>query len=206
MGLVKRKEEKKEGERRKRKRDFSGLLEGLSDPDPMVRRWCARDLAQYIEASPFLVQQLKKESNKSVREVIITSLIKIGDRTAVEGLIECLRSDDAHLRNSAIEALKEMPDKVSRFMEDLIRDPDPDIRIFAVNIMESLRDRNVEDWLIRIIENDSHINVCGAAIDLLAELGTEKALPSLEKVKKRFSESPYIQFAAEMAISRIRGS
>ncbi len=206
MGLVKRKEEKKEGERRKRKRDFSGLLEGLSDPDPMVRRWCARDLAQYVEASPFLVQQLKKESNKSVREVIITSLIKIGDRTAVEGLIECLRSDDAHLRNSAIEALKEMPDKVSRFMEDLIRDPDPDIRIFAVNIMESLRDRNVEDWLIRIIENDSHINVCGAAIDLLAELGTEKALPSLEKVKKRFSESPYIQFAAEMAISRIRGS
>ena len=209
MGLVKRDQKKQSadmvGERRKRIRDFVGLVKGLSDPDPTVRRWCARDLAVFSEASKHLVEQLKKEEDKSVKEVIVTTLIRIGNKEAVQGLIECLRSDDAHLRNASIEALKHLPHKVSPVMEQLLKDKDPDIRIFAINILESLKDERVEDWLIYVIENDPHINVCGTALDLLTEVGTEKALPSIAKVKERFN-NPYINYVADIAVRRIRGA
>ena len=208
MALVKKKERETKNigeEKRKRPRDFEGLIEGLSDPDPMVRRWCARDLSHFSDSSPYLVEQLKKEKDRTVKEVIVTSLIRIGDEKAVKGLIECLRSDDAHLRNASIEALKHLPHRVSPIIEALLKDEDSDIRVFAINIMESLKDRRVEDWLISIIQNDSHINVCGTALDLLAEVGTEKALPAIEDVKKRFNH-PYINYVAETAVKRIKGA
>ena len=208
MGLVKRgiqEEQIIKEERRRRPRDLNGLIEGLSDPDPTVRRWCARDLASFPEASTHLVECLKNEKDRSVKEVIITTLIRIGNKEAVQGLVECLRSDDAHLRNASIEALKHLPHKVSPVIEGLLNDEDPDIRIFAINILESLKDERVEDWLIQVIENDPHVNVCGTALDLLTEVGTEKALPFIAKVKERFDD-PYIKYAADIAIRRIKGA
>ena len=206
--LIKKEEEKvkeiKE-ERRKIQRDFEGLITQLSSKNPMERRWAARDLADYKEASKHLVKQLMKEEDISVREVIISSLLRIKDEVAIEGLIECLRSDDAHLRNSAIEALKEIPEKVGPYIEKLLQDKDPDVRIFTINILASLRHPKVIKWLIEVIEKDENVNVCATALDLLAEVGTEEAIPAIKKVKERFKNEPYIQFASDIALKRIKG-
>jgi len=203
---IKKKEEKvfeiKE-ERRKIQRNFDGLIAQLSSSNPTERRWASRDLAEYKEASTYLVEQLMKEKDISVREVIISSLVAIGDEIAVEGLINCLKSEDAHLRNSAIEALKQMPEQVSAYIEKLLKDKDPDIRIFAINILESLKHPDVVKWLIEVIEKDENVNVCATALDLLAEIGTEEALPAIKKLKERFKDEPYIQFAADLALRRI---
>lgn len=203
---IKKKEEKvfeiKE-ERRKIQRNFDGLIVQLSSSNPTERRWASRDLAEYKEASTYLVEQLMKEKDISVREVIISSLVAIGDEIAVEGLINCLKSEDAHLRNSAIEALKHMPEQVSAYIEKLLKDKDPDIRIFAINILESLRHPDVVKWLIEVIDKDENVNVCATALDLLAEIGTEEALPAIKKLKERFKDEPYIQFAADLALRRI---
>jgi HEAT repeat protein len=206
---IKKQEEKEEKlveikqERRRFQRDFEGLLKQLSCGTPTERRWAARDLADYKEASKHLLDQLLKEEDISVREAIISSLLKIGDEIAIQGLIECLRSDDAHLRNSAIEALKVIPEKVESHIEKLLKDEDPDVRIFVVNILESLRHPKVIQWLIEVLEKDENVNVCGAALDLLAEVGTEEAVPAIKKVKERFKDEPYIQFAADVALRRI---
>ncbi len=207
MGLMKRKETKSiEKDERKSSRDFEGLVVQLSDPDPRMRRWAAKDLAQYAgDASPILVKQLLKESEKSVREVILTSMTQIGDQVTVEGLVKCLRSEDAMLRNEAIQVMKNLPESVAPIMSDLLNDPNDDVRIFAVNILESLRHPHVEQWLIDVVENDSNVNVCAAAVDLLGEVGTEKASSSLHTVKDRFPNEPYIFFAADLALKRIRG-
>jgi len=206
--LIKKEEEKvkeiKE-ERRKIQRDFEGLITQLSSKNPMERRWAARDLADYKEASKHLIEQLMKEEDISVREVIISSLLRIKDEVAIEGLIECLRSDDAHLRNSAIEALKEIPEKVGPYIEKLLQDKDPDVRIFTINILASLRHPKVIKWLIEVIEKDENVNVCATALDLLAEVGTEEAIPAIKKVKERFKNEPYIQFASDIALKRIKG-
>jgi HEAT repeat protein len=120
--------------------------------------------------------------------------------------VDCLRSDDAALRYEAIEALAKMPAAIAPIIRGLLCDPDPDARIFAVNIIESLHHPDVEAWLIQVIENDPHVNVCATAIDLLSEIGTEAALEPLERLNIRFAHEPYIRFAADIALKRIRGS
>lgn len=192
---------------RRHERDLAGLARGLHDPDAAARRWAARDLQDHgAAASPLLVEQLKRETEPAVREAILMSLTGIGDAAAVSGLVDCLRLEDAQLRNEAIEAMKRLPDAVAPIMSGLLADPDPDVRIFAVNVLESLRLPEVEAWLIDVIRDDEHVNVCATAVDLLGEVGTEAAVPALDGLTARFPDQPYIAFAARLALKRIRGA
>ncbi len=179
------------------------LLRQLNDSSAEVRRWAARDLVDCPGSSQQLVQRLSIESEDSVREVILTTLVHFGDEVAVMGLVQCLRSEDAALRNEAIEGLKMLPDAVAPIMRGLLADEESDVRIFAVNILESLRHPEVETWLSEVIEHDPHVNVCGTAVDLLGEVGSRNVLEPLLRLKARFSREPYIQFAADLAIKRI---
>ncbi len=188
---------------RQQARDRDGLVQALQADDPLTRRWAARDLTLYPEVSAALVAQLRRETENSVLQVILTSLTAIGDDTAVQGLIDCLYLEDAMLRNAAIEVLKELPDQVAPFMDRLLQDPDPDVRIFAVDVLESLRHPRVEDWLIEVISQDPHVNVCATAVDLLGEVGSDQSQAALVALKQRFAEEPYIQFAADLALKRI---
>lgn len=179
------------------------LLLDLEDTDPAKRRWAARDLLGCSNVSAQLVARLKTEPDLSVREVMLTSLTRIGDKHAVNGLVDCLRSEDAALRNEAIEAMQSLPQAVGPLMQGLLKDADSDLRIFAVNILESLRHPDVETWLIEVLESDAHVNVCATAVDLLAEVGTSAARNALLALKERFRDEPYIHFAADLSLRRI---
>jgi HEAT repeat protein len=184
-------------------RDCSGLAEQLTDKNPIARRWAAKDLIDCPDASGPLVEQLGREEDASVREVILTTLIQLGDEEAVAGLVECLRSEDVSLRNEAVEAMKLLPAEIAPIMGGLLKDPDPDVRIFAVNVLESLRHELVEEWLNEVIERDPHVNVCATAVDLLGEVGSTYSSEALENLKARFPDEPYISFAADLALKRI---
>jgi HEAT repeat protein len=186
--------------------DCAGLALDITQGSADDRRWAARDLIHCPDAASTLLAQLRVETLLSVREVILTTLIRLGDPNAILGLSEFLRSEDAALRNEALEAMKQLPDSVATIMRDLLLDDDADVRIFAVNIMESLRHPEVEAWLIQVISNDQHINVCATALDLLSEVGTDAALDAVKQVNRRFPNEPYIQFAADLAIKRIQES
>lgn len=188
---------------RKTARDCASLVAQLADANPTARRWAARDLLECPGASAALVARLHNEKDGSVRDVILTALTRLGDETAVQGLVECLRSEDVALRNEAIEAMKQLPDEVAPIIRSLLTDRESDVRIFAVNILESLRHPQVEEWLVEVIEHDPHLNVCGSALDLLGEVGTEMSLQPLHRLKQRFSDEPYIQFATDLAVKRI---
>lgn len=188
---------------RKQPRDCESLALELSNPDPSVRRWAARDLVECPDATPALVERLKREQHLSVREVILTTLTRLGDDVAVEGLVDCLRSEDAALRNQAVDAMKQLPDEVAPIMRALLGDDDPDVRIFAVNVLESLRHPQVESWLIEVIDRDPHVNVCATAVDLLGEVGSSAAREALLRLKARFADEPYVCFAADLALRRI---
>lgn len=204
MAFVRQKDtEMVDHEDRKRDRECPDLLLSLLDANATTRRWAGRDLVNCPNAAAALVEQLKLELDLSVREVILTTLTRLGDATAVAGLVDCLRSEDAALRNEAIEAMKQLPDEVAPIMHGLLMDADPDVRIFTVNVLESLRHPDVESWLIEVITQDAHVNVCATAVDLLSEVGTVAALAPLQQLKVRFSEEPYMQFAANLALRRI---
>jgi len=184
-------------------RDCGDLELSLKDALASVRRWAARDLTDCPDSSTMLVTHLQSEQDAAVRQVAFTTLTQRGDAVAVEGLVSFLRSEDAALRNEAIEAMKQLPQAVSVMMRALLHDANSDVRIFAVNILESLRHPDVERWLCEVIESDSHVNVCATAVDLLGEVGSQLALEPLRHLKARFAAEPYIQFAADLAIKRI---
>ncbi|WP_028294632.1 HEAT repeat domain-containing protein [Oceanobacter kriegii] len=182
------------------------LQQQLQGSHPLERRQAAQDIVDHEGATALLLAQLERETSAVVRQVILTSLTRIGDRDAVFGLAECLRSEDARLRNDAIEAMKEMPDQMAEIVEELLADDDPDVRIFTVNILESLRHPHVEQWLIDVLDHDDHLNVVCTALDLMGEVGTEAAIPALQRVGSRYEDEAYVQFAADMALKRIQSS
>lgn len=190
---------------RKQPRDCANLEAELDSPNPTARRWAARDLTDCPQASAALVRRLSCEDDVSVREVILSTLTALGDEVAVAGLVQCLRSENASLRNEAIEAMKQLPEEVASIMRVLLQDADADVRIFAVNILESLRHPEVESWLITVIEQDPLLNVCATAVDLLGEVGTAAAREPLKRLNLRFPDEPYIQFATDLALKRING-
>jgi HEAT repeat protein len=188
---------------RKQARDCASLALELNNPNAMARRWAARDLVDCPAASAALVNRLQCEDDESVREVILSTLTSLGDEVAVAGLVQCLRSEDVALRNEAIEAMKQLPDEVAPIMRGLLADDNSDVRIFAVNILESLRHPDVESWLITVIEADPQLNVCATAVDLLGEVGSVAAQEPLLRLKARYADEPYIQFACDLALKRI---
>lgn len=190
-------------EERRLPRDCAGLAQQLESADASERRWAARDLAECPEASPLLVSRLQREEDASVRELILSTLARLGDEVAVLGLVHCLRSENAALRNEAIECMKQLPDEVAPIMQCLLSDADADVRIFAVNVLESLCHPEVESWLIQVIESDAQVNVCATAVDLLGEVGSSAAREALLRLKARFADEPYIQFAADLALKRV---
>jgi len=187
-------------------RDAAGLIHQLNDPDSGARRWAARDLADFPEAAEALARRLADETDNSVREVICTALTRIGGAAVVEGVEPLLRSEDANLRNSAIEVLSALPQAVGPRIEALLHDEDVDVRIFAVNLLGELKHPEVPDWLKQVLHSDTHVNVVAAAIEVLAEVGSAKALPALQEARKRFADDPFIGFAADLAQQRIEAA
>jgi HEAT repeat protein len=192
-----------DGDERKRSRNCISLIDQLSDPNPTARRWAARDLVECPDSALALVAQLKVEPDLSVREVILSTLTKLKNQESIDGLIECLRSDDAALRNEVIEMMQQCPDEVENFIQTLLDDKDSDIRIFAVNILEELCHTDIEKWLIGVIDKDPQVNVCATAAGILAEIGTIAARESLAALSRRFANEPFLVFTVELALKRI---
>ncbi len=192
-------------DRRQSERNFDTLLIQLEDEDANVRRWAARDLGEFSEAVEPLCNQLAVEQDLAVCEAILESARRIGGKPVIQNLIPFLRSENAALRNGVVEVLQKMPEDLDPYMETLLTDPDSDVRILAVGILLDLAHPKTPEWLLRVAQHDEHVNVVGAAIDHLAEVGTPDFVPALVEIKERFAGESYLCFAVDAAIRRIGG-
>lgn len=188
---------------REHRRTREGLLEQLHDADAGRRRWAARDLAAHAACAPQLGAQLQREPDLRVREALLASLAAIGTPAAAQALLPLLRSEDAQLRNGAIESLAQMPDAVAPVLPPLLADADADVRLFAVNLLAELRHPDVLPCLVQVLAQESAVNVVAAAIDVLAEVGGPPQLPALEAAAARFAGEPFVAFAARIARERM---
>ena len=171
--------------------------------------WCscaARDLAAYPHAAEALGERLLHERDSSVRQTLFTSLSGIASDAAATALLPLLRSDDAQLRNGAIEALAGMPQVTGPRIAALLRDSDADVRIFTVNLLGDLRHDLVPQWLTGVLAHDTAVNVVCAAIEVLAEVGSHTDVPALQAACRRFPDDPFVGFATELAIERIEAT
>jgi HEAT repeat protein len=205
MALIKKPHAPHEGDSRRLPRDRAGLLQQLSDESTEIRRWAALDLAAFPDAVEALCAHLQQETQPPVREAMLTALIEIGGDAVVLRLMPLLRSEDAAIRNPVIEVLQQLPDAVAPHIETMLQDPDPDYRIFAVNVLSNLRHPQTPGWLQAVIERDADFNVCATVVEVLAEVGTPEAIPALRALPGRFSDEPFMQFCVDAAIRRIEG-
>lgn len=206
MALIRKTQVPPSGDSRRLPRDCEGLLHQLNDESAEVRRWAALDLAAFPDAAEAVCARLEQETQPPVREAMFTTLIEIGGNVVVKGLIPLLRSEDAALRNSVVEALQQLPDAVSPDMATMLEDPDPDYRIFAVNVLANLRHPQAPVWLQQVVERDADFNVCASAVEVLAEVGAPEAIPALTALPGRFDDEPFMQFCVQAAIRRIQGN
>jgi HEAT repeat protein len=191
-------------------RGYEVLVAELWDADSRVRRAAVRDLAALRAGVPdpamALCDRLDVETSPSVRSVIMTRLILLGTPEVAVRLTDHLHSDDAQLRNAAIEALQEMPQAVAPLLDRLLADEDSDVRIFAVNILAALCLDQAPERLALVVRTDPHVNVCAAALDGLVEVGGVEMISDIEGLGERFAGNAFMRFAVDTAIRRIRGA
>jgi len=181
-------------------------IAALDSPDPEARWSAARALGGDANAVPALAAALSKEQVLHVQEALITALMRIGDEASVMALLPYLRSREPSLRSAVIEALQALPSAVLPFMASLLGDSDSDVRILATELARTLPEAETTRLLCELLEREQHSNVCAAAIDVLAEVGTREALPALRACAQRFAGTPFLPFAASTAIARISGT
>jgi HEAT repeat protein len=177
----------------------------LASANAATRRQAARALSAMPNAVTVLCSHLADEPHLSVRSIILTGLIVHKSQAVVAALLPLLSSEDANLRNGAIEALQQMPDEVAPRVDSMLGDPDSDVRIFAINVLAALPHPMVPKWLRHVVTTDPHVNVCAEALDALAEVGEPDVIPALETLADRFPDVAFIQFSVDAAVRRIRG-
>jgi HEAT repeat protein len=183
--------------------DPTAQIAGLESPDAQARWSAARALGGDPDAVPALAAALAREHVPRVREAIMTGLMRVGDEASVLVLLPYLRSQDAGQRGTAIEALQALPGAILPFMPKLLADGDSDVRILATELVRNIPAKDATRVLCGLIEHEQHPNVCAAAIDVLAEVGTRDAIPALKACAERFSNTPFVPFAVSITMARI---
>jgi HEAT repeat protein len=183
--------------------DASAVLGNLVRGDADERWAAARAAADVPGAVMPLAAALRHEGDSRVREAMFTSLARIGTSESADLLISFLRSEGANLRAGALDALRIMIGGMRELVPRLLGDDDVDIRILSCELARVLPDPEATTVLCTLLAVEHEVNVCAAAIDVLAEMGGPAALPALAACAQRFRDSPFLGFAIRTATDRI---
>ncbi|HEY9219211.1 MAG TPA: HEAT repeat domain-containing protein, partial [Phenylobacterium sp.] len=150
-----------------------------------------------------LGEALALEADPRVREAIFTSLVRTGGDAAIGVVLPHMRSDDATLRTGALDALRAMARSTVSVLGDLLHDPDTDVRILACEIAREAPPADASRLLAEVLSRETEANVCGAAVEVLAEIGGPEALSALTACADRFPQESFLRFAIKVACERI---
>jgi HEAT repeat protein len=167
-------------------------------------RWsAARRLGDYADAGGALAAALAAETDLRVREAIFTSLARLPAGGGAQAVAQYLRSEDASLRTGALDALRSMGEPAGVLVPGLLRDPDPDVRGLACDLTRQLPTKAAIALLCDRLDSDPEVNVCAAAVDVLAEIGDRSAIPALTRCAARFGAEPFLDFAIRFVLDGI---
>lgn len=183
--------------------DASSVLGKLVGGSADERWAAARAAAAVPGAVPALAAALRDETDSRVREAMFTSLALMGSAESADLLVSFLRSDSANLRAGALDALQTLIGRMPELLPRLLGDRDVDIRILSCELARTLPGPDATTQLCALLGTETDANVCAAAIDVLAEIGSPAALPALAACAQRFRESPFLGFAIKAATDRI---
>lgn len=196
-----------DGERRTTKIRGPGcLLTQLADSRPMVRRWGVRDLAGYPQAATVLLNHLPRETDDGVREVILATLGAMGGETVLHGLLALLGSDDANLRNGAMEVLRLLATQTLPHLPPLLDHPNPELRLAAVELLHAVPPPDGRPGLLQRLAQEKNPRLVARLVIALGEHGLAEDLPLLAAVPDHFPGNPFLGFAVAAASRQLAPS
>lgn len=151
-------------------------------------------------AVPFLVTHIQSP-DIGVQEAADRALRKIGGPSVVAAVIPLLRSEDAPVRNIAMDLLREVGAEDIEPLFQLLHDADPDMRIFASDILGSSNSVLAVPPLCGALLRDPEVNVRYQAAVSLGNLAFPEAIPSLNKA---LEDEEWVQFSVVEALIKLR--
>ncbi len=178
------------------------VLSRLASDDPDEVRSAAFDAGdmELESAVEPLVRHIQSQ-NLGIQEAAENALRRIRGSAAVVAVAPLLRSEDAAVRNSAMDILREIGSDDVKVLASLLHDTDPDIRIFSADILGTSSSPLAVAMLCDALATDPEVNVRYQVCVSLGELGSVEAAPALSEALK---DEEWVQFAAVEALSKIR--
>ena len=183
--------------------DSASIAAGLADPSAEVRFKAAREAADSPGNVPALRAALTRETDIPVREAILSALSAIATPESMDAIISCIRSENANLRTAAMDALRVSPLLGPGQLQQLLTDPDSDVRLLACDLARNMQGEEPKRLLYLLLENEPHPNVCAMAVEVLAEIGDASAIGPLARCAARFPDDPFLPFAIETVSDRL---
>lgn len=192
--------------------ELAERLGRLLGENPGVESWAvAYVLAQIASPSPSCLQVLEKtlgSDDPDIRWAVALLLVRLGkvDRRIVGLLLDLAKIGTPIQRRMAVYCLRDMDPRETPLLEALLesaRDPDPLVRVAAVNSLKSRPDVGADglDRLLDLFRRDPDSRVRRAAAVALAKLGapTPEIRAALEDASA--SQDPQLKKAARAALA-----
>lgn len=178
------------------------ILALLEESDPERIREGAQLAGEHRlpAAIPGLVRNITS-SNIGVQEAVDRALRKIGGPEVVHAVIPLLRSDEAPARNLAMDLLRELGGTSLTSLAELLHDNDPDVRIFASDILGSSGSAVAVPYLCHSLLNDPEVNVRYQAAVSLGQLAFPESAACLNSA---LEDEEWVQFSAIEALTKVR--
>ena len=180
----------------------------LNDPEPSERRQSAEELSYFDERAIYpLIKALRDEST-AVQEAATYALISIGNSENQRFLVNpgelvtymvipLLREEEAYLRNTALLILTEIGNKSPHLIYQLLKDKDPDIRKFGLDLIADIKKGFDGAFIIPLLQ-DPNGNVRAAAARAIGELGYKEGISALIE---RLNDEEWIVFYVLQALA-----
>lgn len=181
---------------------YAEIFEALrSDDNDAIRSAAFRAGDMRLqEAAPLLCEHIKSQSI-GVQEAAEYALRKIRGQPVVAGMLLLLSSDEAPVRNVAMDILREIGTDSIESIQPYLQAEDPDLRIFITDILGYCRTQQACLLLCRALLKDPEVNVRYQAAVSLGNLAIPEAVNSLSQA---MHDEEWVQFAVVEALAKIK--
>lgn len=182
--------------------DAQDVLRGLQHADSDVVRAAAFEAGdqRMAEAVPLLCRHIQS-GNVGVQEAADYALRKIRGTRTIQAVLPLLRSEDVPTRNIAMDVLREIGGDDISVIQPMLRDADPDMRIFMADILGCAGKRQAVPPLCEALLKDPEVNVRYQAAVSLGNLAFPEAVDPL---RQAMHDEEWVQFSVVEALTKIR--
>ena len=150
-------------------------------------------------SAPEFSRLIAANADPLLRETALTHLARLEGPFPAQTLAGLLRTGDTPLRNAAIATLGNLGEAAVEALAPLLADPDVDLRIYALTALERTFSLRAAEVALQTALTDEDVNVCAAALDVVAQSGAREMRGALDQAAQRFPDHPFLAFAARAA-------